>query len=41
MEFCEGRSLDAVGKQMKELGAVVGEKIYGRLAEGVRSNSFI
>ena len=39
MEFCEGRSLDAVGRQMKELGAVVGEKIYGRLAEGVRSNS--
>jgi len=39
MEFCEGRSLDAVGRQMKELGAVVGEKIYGRLAEGVRSTS--
>ena len=39
MEFCEGRSLDAVGKQHKELGAVVGEKIYGRLAEGVRSTS--
>lgn len=36
MEYCEGRSLDAVGKQMKELGAVVSEKIYGRLAEGVR-----
>lgn len=36
MEYCEGRSLDAVGKQMKELGAVVGEKIYGHLAEGVR-----
>jgi mitogen-activated protein kinase kinase len=39
MEFCEGRSLDAVGRQMKELGAVVGDKIYGRLAEGVRSSS--
>jgi mitogen-activated protein kinase kinase len=38
MEICEGRSLDAVGRQMKELGAVVGEKIYGRLAEGVRSS---
>jgi mitogen-activated protein kinase kinase len=37
MEYCEGRSLDAVGKQMKELGGVVGEKIYGRLAEGVRN----
>ena len=38
MEYCEGRSLDAVGRQMKELGAVVGEKIYGRLAEGVRQS---
>lgn len=37
MEFCEGRSLDAVARRMNELGAVVGEKIYGRLAEGVRS----
>lgn len=41
MELCEGRSLDAVGRQMKELGAVVGEKIYGRLAEGVRSNLYL
>jgi len=38
MELCEGRSLDAVGRQMKELVSVVGGKIYGRLAEGVRSN---
>jgi len=35
MEYCEGHSLDAVGRQMKEHGAVVGEKIYGRLAEGI------
>jgi len=41
MELCEGRSLDAVGRQMKELGAVVGEKIYGRLAEGVRPNTHL
>lgn len=36
MENCEGRSLEAVGKKIKERGAVVGEKIAGRLAEGVR-----
>ncbi|KAJ7485836.1 kinase-like domain-containing protein [Mycena latifolia] len=35
MEFCEGRSLEAVGKRIKERNAVVGEKIAGRLAEGV------
>jgi len=35
MEYCEGRSLDAVGKQMKERGGVVSETIYGRLAEGI------
>jgi len=35
MEFCEGGSLEAVGKRIKERGAVVGEKIAGRLAEGV------
>ncbi|KAF9521534.1 kinase-like protein [Crepidotus variabilis] len=35
MEFCEGRSLDAVARQMNELGGQVGEKIYGRLAEGI------
>lgn len=36
MECCEGGSLEAVGKKIKERGAVVGEKIAGRLAEGVR-----
>ena len=35
MENCEGGSLEAVGKKIKERGAVVGEKIAGRLAEGV------
>jgi len=35
MEFCEGGSLEAVGRRIKELNGVVGEKIAGRLAEGV------
>ena len=35
MEYCEGGSLEGVGKRIKERGAVVGEKITGRLAEGV------
>jgi mitogen-activated protein kinase kinase len=35
MENCEGGSLEAIGKKIKERGAVVGEKIAGRLAEGV------
>ena len=35
MEYCEGGSLETVGKRIKERGAVVGEKIAGRLAEGV------
>jgi hypothetical protein len=35
MEFCDGGSLEVVGKKIKEIGAVVGEKITGRLAEGV------
>ena len=35
MEYCEGGSLEAIGKRIKEIGAVVGEKITGRLAEGV------
>jgi mitogen-activated protein kinase kinase len=36
MEFCEGGSLEAVGRRIKERNAIVGEKIVGRLAEGVR-----
>ncbi len=35
-EFCEGGSLDAVGKQIKESGAVVDEMVIARIAEGVR-----
>ncbi|KAH8828225.1 kinase-like domain-containing protein [Flagelloscypha sp. PMI_526] len=35
MEFCEGGSLEAIAKRIKERGAVVGEKIAGRLTEGV------
>jgi len=35
MEYCDGGSLEAVGKKLKEIGGVVGEKISGRLAEGV------
>ncbi|KAJ7887437.1 kinase-like domain-containing protein [Mycena leptocephala] len=35
LEFCEGGSLEAVGKRIKELNARVGENIAARLAEGV------
>jgi len=35
MEYCEGGSLEAVGKRLRDHGAVVGEKVAGRLAEGV------
>ncbi|KIY74388.1 kinase-like protein [Cylindrobasidium torrendii FP15055 ss-10] len=35
MELGEGGSLEAVGKRIKERGAIVGEKIVGRVAEGV------
>ncbi|KAF7376307.1 STE/STE7 protein kinase [Mycena sanguinolenta] len=35
MEFGEGGSLEAVGKRIKERNAVVGERIAGRLAEGI------
>lgn len=35
LEYCEGGSLEAVGMRIKERGAIVGEKIAGRLAEGV------
>jgi mitogen-activated protein kinase kinase len=36
MEYCEGGSLDAIGKRIARRGAVVGEKVVGRIAEGVR-----
>ncbi|KAH9949547.1 kinase-like protein [Amylocystis lapponica] len=35
MEFCEGGSLESVGKRMREIGGRVGEKVAGRLAEGI------
>ena len=35
MEFGEGGSLESVGKRIRERGAIVGEKIAGRIAEGV------
>lgn len=35
MEICEGGSLEAIGKRIKEFGGRVSEKVAGRLAEGV------
>ncbi|USP78258.1 uncharacterized protein yc1106_05532 [Curvularia clavata] len=35
MEFCEGGSLDAVYKEVKKLGGRTGEKVLGKVAEGV------
>jgi mitogen-activated protein kinase kinase len=35
MEYGEGGSLESVSKRIRESGAVVGEKIAGRLTEGV------
>ena len=35
MEICQGKSLESVGRRIKERGARVGEKVAGRLAEGV------
>ena len=37
MEYCEGGSLEAVGRRIRERGGRVGEKVAGRLAEGVSS----
>jgi mitogen-activated protein kinase kinase len=41
MEFGEGGSLEAVGKRIREKGWRVGEKVAGRLAEGVRYHSYL
>lgn len=38
MEYGEGGSLESVGKQMKQIGGRVSEKVAGRLAEGVRAH---
>lgn len=35
MEFCEGGSLDAIYREVKKLGGRTGEKVLGRIAEGV------
>ncbi|KAH9043116.1 kinase-like protein [Lactarius pseudohatsudake] len=35
MEICPGKSLEAIGKRIKERGARVSEKVAGRLAEGI------
>lgn len=35
MEVCEGGSLEAVGKRIRELGGRISEKVASRLAEGV------
>ncbi|KAI0051828.1 kinase-like protein [Auriscalpium vulgare] len=35
MEVCDGKSLEAVGRRIRERGARVGEKVAGRLSEGI------
>jgi mitogen-activated protein kinase kinase len=35
MEFCPGKSLEAIGKRVADRNGRVGEKVAGRLAEGV------
>ncbi|OJT10437.1 MAP kinase kinase skh1/pek1 [Trametes pubescens] len=35
IDYCEGGSLESVGKRMREIGGRVGEKVAGRLAEGI------
>lgn len=35
MECCEGGSLEAVGRRIRELGGRISERVAGRLAEGV------
>jgi hypothetical protein len=35
MEYCAGGSLEAISKRIKERGGIIGEKIAGRIAEGV------
>ncbi|KAK5631848.1 hypothetical protein RRF57_007562 [Xylaria bambusicola] len=37
MEFCEGGSLDSIYKEVKKLGGRTGEKVLGKIAEGVLS----
>ncbi|RJE26451.1 MAP kinase kinase [Aspergillus sclerotialis] len=35
MEFCEGGSLDSIYKEVRKLGGRTGEKVLGKIAEGV------
>ncbi|KAK4106691.1 kinase-like protein [Parathielavia hyrcaniae] len=35
MEFCEGGSLDSIYKEVKRLGGRTGEKVLGKVADGV------
>lgn len=35
MEICEGGSLDGVYREVKKLGGRTGEKVLGKVAEGV------
>lgn len=35
MEFCEGGSLDGIYKEVRKLGGRTGEKVLGKVAEGV------
>ncbi|KAF2455964.1 kinase-like domain-containing protein [Lineolata rhizophorae] len=35
MEFCEGGSLDSIYREVKNLGGRTGEKVLGKVAEGV------
>jgi mitogen-activated protein kinase kinase len=35
MEFCEGGSLDSVYKEVRKLGGRTGEKVLGKIAEGM------
>lgn len=35
MEFCEGGSLDSIYREVKKLGGRTGEKVLGKIAEGV------
>lgn len=35
MEFCEGGSLDSIYREVRKLGGRTGEKVLGKVAEGV------
>lgn len=35
MELCEGGSLDSIYREVKKLGGRTGEKVLGKVAEGV------